>query len=451
MHPGFAGACRMVLSGEAGIRRIQHVARRPLLGGFALLSALRAVPGAAPAVLAQVPAPPAQGGDGRNELRLGALFPFTGPLALLGDESFRGLEMAVDECNGAGGLLTRPVRLVKADVGDASRAVAEARRLTGSEKVVAVLGTSASALASAASQVVDGQGLPYFELDSIADPITERGLRGLFRACPRASDFARVSVEAVEMLADAWARALAPADGPVARMVPRVAILFEDGLYGQSVSGFQEARLRERGMPPVEKLSYPSRPDGLAAFVQRLRGVEAEVVLHSGYPGEVVLLYRAMREVAWRPRMVIGAGAGYSLSDTARAVGADFEGTLNVDFTPFAVNDAAAPGARPFAEAYKRRYGAEPRSGHSLSSYVGTQAFLEAVQRAGSVERDRVRAAMLALDLPEGTLANGWGARFDEAGQNTRARPYLMQWQGGRQVTVAPPLAAVAELRDRMG
>ena len=37
-----------------------------------------------------------------------------------------------------------------------------------------------------------------------------------------------------------------------------------------------------------------------------------------------------------------------------------------------------------------------------------------------------------------GKAVTGWGARFDESGQNTRARPLLAQWQDGRLVTVAP-------------
>ena len=41
--------------------------------------------------------------------------------------------------------------------------------------------------------------------------------------------------------------------------------------------------------------------------------------------------------------------------------------------------------------------------------------------------------------------------RFDERGQNTRARPFLLQWQDGNQVTVFPQEAAVASLRGQMG
>ena len=49
-----------------------------------------------------------------QDLRLGAIFPLSGPLALFGDESFRGVEVAVEERNAAGGVFGRPLRLVRA-------------------------------------------------------------------------------------------------------------------------------------------------------------------------------------------------------------------------------------------------------------------------------------------------------------------------------------------------
>ena len=114
-------------------------------------------------------------------------------------------------------------------------------------------------------------------------------------------------------------------------------------------------------------------------------------------------------------------------------------------------NERIAPGVRQFVEMYRRTYGSEPRSGHSLANYAGARICFDAVQRAGGTDKDRIRAAMLASDVAEGTTPTGWGARFDETGQNQRARPFLMQWQDGRLVTVAPTEAAVAPLRPGFG
>jgi branched-chain amino acid transport system substrate-binding protein len=409
--------------------------RRVVLAGLAGLASAAVARGAA----GQGAAPPAANG----EIRLGALYPLSGSLSLLGDESLRGLEIAAEERNAAGGLLSRPVRLLKADATDQGQAMGEARRLIGAERAAALFGTFSSALSFAASQVAEMQRIPYFELGAIGDPITERGFRTLFRTCPRASDFAREAVNAVpEALAPAWG---------VSPAAIKVAILHEDGMYGQSVSASQEALLGARGLRLVEKLGYAARGVEMTAAVHRLRSAGAEVVLHTGHQNEIVVFYRAMREAGWRPRMVIGSGAGYSAVDTMRAVGPDFDGTMNVDFTQFEVNERMAPGVRQFADAYRRRYGSEPRSGHSLANYCGARICLDAVQRAGGTDADRVRAAMLATDLPESATPAGWGARFDERGQNTRARPFVLQWQGGRHLTVFPPDAAVAQVRAQFG
>ncbi|MBP0464927.1 ABC transporter substrate-binding protein [Roseomonas sp. PWR1] len=402
------------------------IRRRPLLAGLCATAA-------APRIAL------AQGG----EIRFGALYPFSGAQALFGDESFRGLEIAAEERNAAGGVLGRQVRLLKGDAVDQAQAISEVRRLMTAERVTAVFGTYASPLSFAATQATELQGVPYFELGAISDPITERGFRFVFRTCPRASDFGATTVGAAQDV-------LAPIHGVDAASL-RIAILHEDGLYGQTVSGFQEQQVRARGLNMVERLAYSARSVDLSSIVQRLRGVNADVVLHTGYQSDIVLFFRGMQEAGWRPRMVIGSGAGYSLTDTARAVGPGFEGVMNVDFTQFAVNEQFAPGAAAFAEMYKRRYGSDPRSGHSLANYFGARVCLDAVQRANATDRDRIRAAILATDVAEGTTPTGWGVRFDEKGQNTRARPVVMQWQGGRQVTISPTQAAVAEARRQMG
>lgn len=376
-------------------------------------------------------------------LPLGALFPFSGPQALLGDESYRGLELAVEERNAQGGLHGRPIRLVKGDAADPNQAASEARRLLTAEKVPLVFGALGSTGALAASQVVELAGGCWLELGASGDSLTERGFRGLFRTCPRAADLGATAVAGiVDLLAPAWR---SPAEALA------LALLHEDTPFGQAVANAQEAEAKARHLPPVQRLAYAPRGADLGTMAQRLRSGGAQLVLHAGAAGDAVALFRAMAEARWLPRMVLGAGAGYSLAETAQALGPAGEGVLIVDVPQFAVNERAAPGARRFQEDYRRRYGSAPRSGLSFASCSGARPLLEAMQRAGAPERDRLRPALMALDLPVGALANGWGLKFDDKGQNTRAPPWLAQWQDGKLVTVAPAVAAAAPLRPRLG
>ena len=382
--------------------------------------------------------------SGQSEpITLGALFPFTGTLALFGDESFRGLELAAEERNAVGGLFTRPIRLAKGDAVDPTAATAEVKRLLGAEKVGAVFGTFASPLVLAASQLTELAGIPYFELGAICEPITDRGFRFIFRSCSLAGLMAALSVDtASETLAPQWG---------VDRSELRVAILHEDGLYGSTVGGLQFARCQERRINVVDKLAYSASAPDLGTAVQRLRGAGVSVVLHTGYQSDTVAFFRQLQQVFWRPRMVIGAGGGYALADTANTIGADFNGAINVGFPPYGTNPDVAPGLRDVGAAYQRKYGAKPRSGHSLASYVGARLFFDALARAGSLDKEKVREAVLAIDVPLDATPNSWGARFDEKGQNTLALPVVAQWQSGTLRTVLPREAAISALRPKLG
>ena len=376
-------------------------------------------------------------------IQIGALFPFSGILALFGDESYRGIELAADEQNGTGGLYGRPIKLVKGDAVDANAAASEIKRLLGPEKASAVFGTFASPLALAASQVAELAGTPYFEVGAIAEAVTDRGFHTLYRSCPTAASFATLSVDLIaDVLAPRWGL-------PIAGL--RTAILHEDGLYGSSVATLQQARCKERGLNVTDNLAYSATTTDLSSAVQRLRGAEATVVLHTGYQNDVLLFYRTMKQAGWQPRMVIGAGGGYALADTASTIGPDFDGTINVGFPPYAINHAVTPGLADLDAAYERRYGGKPRSGHSLAAYVGGRLFLDVLARAGSPDKDKVHEAIRATDIDPHRTSNSWGAKFDDKGQNARAFPVIAQWTRGTLRTVAPAECAVAELRPSLG
>jgi len=378
------------------------------------------------------------------QVKIGALYPFSGALALLGDESFRGLEIAIEERNAAGGLKGQKLEIVKGDAVEPNQAVGEARRLTSVDKVPVIFGTYSSSLSIAATQVAELAGVPYFELGAISDPITERGFKNVYRTNPTARDFASRMVDAI-------GEAIAPALGVDAKSL-KVAIIHEDSLYGQTVAGYQAARAKEKGVNLVETLPYSAKSVDLTPVILRLKTAGADVVLQTSYQNDTVLFFRQMKEQGFKPKAMIGAGGGYSLRDTMLAIGAEnMEGALNVDFTQFRTNPKAAPGVDSFVKKYQAKYGTPPRSGHSLANYMGALVFLDAMAAAPDLKAATIRSAVMKVDIPEGGTATGWGAKFAESGQNSRAVPFLMQWQGGELVTVFPADAAVAKMKTGIG
>ena len=372
-----------------------------------------------------------------QELKLGALFPFSGGLALLGDESFRGVQLAVDERNSAGGINGRQITLVKADAVDASQAVGEARRLTSVESVAAVFGSYASGISQAATQVTELAGVPYFELGATADTITGRGFKYLFRVNPTAKN-----------IGDRTLEALVKVVGPTMKVDPKtlkLAIIHEDGPYGALVAAAQKEGAAKLGLTVVEVQAYSAKTVDLSSVILRLKGAGADVVLHTGYQNDVVLFFRQATAAGYKPKAVIGGGGGHSLIDTAQAVGAPMEGVYDVDFPQITMNAAGAPGLGEFVAAYQKKYSSAPRSGHSLANYVGAKAMLEVLARAKSSDKDKIREAALAYRVPAGSTAAGWGVQFNETGQNTAATLNLMQWQQGKLATVFPEAVANAK------
>ncbi len=121
--------------------------------------------------------------------KIGVLLPMTGPLASLGTDVFRGLSVARDFINAEGGLFGGPVEFVTADVPDSTAATSQATRLITSDRVKIIVGSYSSAVSFAASQVAERNRIILFtwEEGPVADDITSRGFKNLFRMLYRAS------------------------------------------------------------------------------------------------------------------------------------------------------------------------------------------------------------------------------------------------------------------------
>ncbi len=336
------------------------------------------------------------------ELRILALLPLTGALGVLGDETCRGLELAADERGSAPRL-----RVMRADAPDAAGGVAELRRML-TERPAAVFGSVSSAIALATSQAADAAGMPFFELNAVAESVTDRGLRQVWRLGSGAAQLGTVVAEAMTSTVPGLL-------GQPLEAI-RLAIFGGGGPSSDSICDAAEASLQPTGIIPAGRFNAP--PGEMGHAVQRLRSLGSDVLLHTGTEGEIAGLFRAFREEAWRPRLVIGIAGGHAVADTARAAGDGHDGTLVVDLPP-------VPPGHPFTDAYRRRYGAAPRSGHSLAAFSLARPVLDALRGPD------LRQGMLAVDLPEGTLPNGWGLRMEARQQNTRATPVLSRWENG--------------------
>lgn len=414
--------------------------RRELLGGVAAGLGLGLAGVLGPQGSAALAGTPPRPTD-KKSLVIGALFPLSGPLAALGNECLRGVQLATDLCNAGGGLLGRQVTLALGDASDPDRAVAEARRLISDKQPALIFGTGDSMLSLGASEASEGSGVPYWELTGTMPAITTRGFHYLLRLCDTEAGVADRCLEAVAtVVASALQREASSLS---------VALLYADDNPGSALQPLIIAAAHRRSLAPPTSIAYQPGAADFGALAERLAVMKPDVLIHHGLAEEVVLLLSALAARSWRPPVLIGVSAAYSSTETAAMVGPAFEGTLTVGVVPYGVDARLAPDAGMVGTLYEQTFGASPRSGLSFSHFAGAGLCFDTLRLAKSADKDKVLSVIRGIALARGSLANGWGALFGQDGQNVRAFSCLSQWQKGKQVALLPKEGAAGALRLR--
>jgi branched-chain amino acid transport system substrate-binding protein len=92
------------------------------------------------------------------------------------------------------------------------------------------------------------------------------------------------------------------------------------------------------------------------------------------------------------------------------------------------------PGAREFFDAYQKEFPGADFSYHSAGGYGGCQILVEAIKRAGSLDGEKIRDAILKMDL--NTVYGGF--KVDADGFQIAHKMVTFQWQDGKKVIVWP-------------
>ncbi len=369
----------------------------------------------------------------QQTLRIGAINPYSGPLALYGDEVARGYQLAVDEKNSRGGVLGRKVELVRGDAANPQQGIAAVDQLVTRDNVDVFIGTYISAVSNAASDAALRHNKLYWDTNAVAAELTERKLPNFIRVGPNASIFADTSVRAmVEMIA------------PGLNKQPKdlsVWIEHEDSIYGKSIADIQKKLLEGKGVKVLGQGAHNFRAADLTDVVLRTKRANPDVWLLTGYTPDGNLLLKTSREQGFKPPVILMVGTG-DTPETLEALGPEFlEGVFVVSYPRPDISEQFGPGASAYLAAYRKAYNRDPIAPQSLTAYTGMRILLETIEAAGSTEVEKVRAAAAKMDKPLNSYPSGFGVKFDDKFQNTRAIFTVIQWQGGKQVTVFPPEA----------
>ncbi len=301
----------------------------------------------------------------RDQIRVGTIQDLSGPIALLGVPIRDGMQMRFDEANARGGVHGRRLRLIVEDSGyDPKKGVLAARKLIGSDRVFALLGTLGTPVVLATMPLALDQGLPHLFPFSPHPATFEPVSRLKFQIFTPYVDYMRTAV-----------RYLVRANG-----YQRVGILYQDDDYGIEVLRGAELALQDGGLKLAEKTSYKRGATDFSAQIARLRAAGCELVVLGTVVRETVGAMQEARKVGWNVDMLVSS-SGYS-AQVHELGGKAVEGLYGVAASPIPYAEGANRELAAWIADYRRRFGAEPNV-WSVQAYVAADLFVRAIERAG--------------------------------------------------------------------
>src|SRR5437588_1421158 len=381
-----------------------------------------------------------------QEVVIGALYPMSGANAQIGVDAQHAFETALDVINkshdldlplaksaGLLGLGGAKVRVVYADhQSDPQKGRAEAERIITQEKVSALIGTYQSAVAATVSQTAERYQVPLMSADNSSPSLHRRGLKYFFRAAAHDEFFTLAMFDLLDSIRKKGEK------------IETLALFHEDTIFGTDSANTQIKLANDRGYKVVVDIKYRANSPSLTAEVQQLKAANADVLMPSSYTTDGILLVKTMGELGYKPKNIVAQDAGFSEKALYDAVGDKIEGVISRG--SFSLDLAAKrPMVGKINDMFREKSGKDFND-YSSRQFMGLIVMADAINRAKSTDGDKIREALVATDLPgEQTIMPWKRVKFDEMGQNNDADPVLLQYVGGKFVTIFPPQAAVAE------
>jgi len=385
---------------------------------------------------------------GQQTVKVGAIYPLSGNAASAGNYSKAAIELAVEIVNndhpelkdlplaagsGLPALGGAKIEVIFADnQGTPAAGQNQALRLITEEKVIALIGAYQSGITVTTSAMAERHGVPFITPESVAANLTERGFKWFFRATPVAGDFARSYSDFLKEQKAAGHK------------VASIAIVNENTEYGNSVASVIRDVFAKDGLNVTQVIPYSANTTDVQPQVLQLKEKNPDVVIFVSYTSDAILYAKTMKDLNWKPAIMIADNAGFNDPSFVSTSGALVEGLVN--------RSSFAPGKPGTLSAlvndlYKKKTNVD-LDDPSARAMQGMLILADAINRAGSTEAAKIQAALRATDLKANQVVTGYnGVKFDEKGQNVLASSLITQMQGGKYVPVWPKDKAAGELK----
>ena len=328
-------------------------------------------------------------------IKIGASLSVTGVASFLGDPELKTLQLYVEQLNSKGGLLGRKLELISYDdAADPTKANSFAKRLIEDDKVDLIIGGTTSGATMAMIPLVEKAEIPFISLAG-AVAIVEPPKKWVFKT-PHTDRMA-----AEKVFQDMKKRKL-----------DKVGLLSENSAFGQSGRKETLGVAPRYGITIVADESFgPKDPDVTTQLtkVKSAPGVQAILVFGLGQGPAVVTRNYGQLGI----KLPLYQSHGVASEEFIKLAGKASEGVrlpasalLVAEVLPD--GDAQKPVVTAYAKAYAAHYGSAVSTfgGHA---YDGLMLAVEAIKRAGTTDKAKVRDA---LEQTKGFIGTGGVVNF---------------------------------------
>ena len=325
----------------------------------------------------------------QEPIRIGSFLSVTGGAAFLGDPEQKTLEMYVEKLNAAGGVLGRKLALIAYDsAGDAEKARTFAKRLIEQDKVDLIVGGSTTGETMAAVPLVEQAGVPFISLAG-AVVIVEPVKKWVFKT-PHTD---RMACE--KIFVDMRTRG-----------ATRVALISGAGGFDKSMRAECLKVAKNHGIEIVADESYGASDTDMTAQLTKIRqNSQVQAILNAGFGQGPAIVTRNYRQIGIT--LPLYQSHGVASKEYIKLAGEAAEG-VRLPAAALLVADKLADGdpQKPVVAHYTQDYQARYKSDVSTfggHAYDGLMLAVEAIRKAGSTDKAKVRDALESLKGYVGT------------------------------------------------
>jgi branched-chain amino acid transport system substrate-binding protein len=331
------------------------------------------------------------GAGAQETIKVGVITDKVGPAKPYSEPAVEGIVFGANEINRKGGVLGRKIELlIEDDQGRPDISAAMARKLVDAG-VVFILSVSLTPATQQQQTVTSETKTPQMTPMNSGDTLTTQLNNPWFwQTGPLGS------IQIATLLAHARAKNL-----------KRVALISDNSDLGQLLAKFFRAGLEKSGIQVVAEEIVPRGTTSAEAQMQKIRAANPDAMFMAGVlTPENVLILRAYRQLGLK----FPIHSSYNLSVPQYMSVA--KGLLN-GITFVDAYDPEKPQVKQFESAYKKATGKDPYNIHGYG-YDGIMLVADAIRRAGSTDKEKIRAAMQATNY-EGVMgAKGMKYVFPE-------------------------------------